>query len=493
MENYEKFMALLANSSAVKLLRARHAPLILGFLFREFKAKQRLTIPNAELVAKLADYLEGLGFTDTEEFTDEQQYPNHTTRASKLIDDWCNEQNRYLSKYQDDSATSVHELTPGTEKAFQWVESLERKEFIGTESRFLDIFAKLRELIENSSGDPKKRIAELEEKKEQIEAQIREIQRTGKAEIFSDTQIKERFFEINRLGRELISDFKEVEQNFREITRKIYDQQTRRDISKGAILGYTLDATDALKDSDQGKSFDAFWRFLLSDSRQEELNRLVNTTFEILENRNVTKPDSFLRYIKSYLHSAGQKVVISNHKMVERLSRILGEKFFRERQKTLELISQIIKSAAVCQNTPPDDKDFIWVEEFPVVQSPMERPLGRESQDATFSRQPGMVGSSQTGEVNFDDLFDEFEIDREKLNGNITALLEKQDQVTLAELIEKFPITRGIAEIVAYLSIASASMNHMIDSNALVKIEWTEKDSVKAVRMPRVIYTKQAR
>jgi hypothetical protein len=31
MENYEKFMALLANSSGVKLLRARHAPLILVF------------------------------------------------------------------------------------------------------------------------------------------------------------------------------------------------------------------------------------------------------------------------------------------------------------------------------------------------------------------------------------------------------------------------------------------------------------------------------
>jgi hypothetical protein len=67
MENYENFMALLANSSAVKVLRARHAPLILGFLFSEFKAKQRLTVPNAELVTKLSDYLEDLRFTDKEE------------------------------------------------------------------------------------------------------------------------------------------------------------------------------------------------------------------------------------------------------------------------------------------------------------------------------------------------------------------------------------------------------------------------------------------
>ncbi len=490
MENYEKYMALLANSSGVKLLRARHAPLILGFLFREFKAKQRLTVPNFELVSKLADYLEDLRFTNKEEFTDEEYFPTYISRAVKYIDEWCNEQNRYLTKFQDDSATSVHELTPGTEKAFQWVESLEKKEFIGTESRFLDIFAKLKELIENSSADPQKRIAELEGKKTQIEAQIREIQKTGKAEIFSDTQIKERFFEINRLGRELISDFKEVEQNFREITRKIYDQQTRRDISKGAILGYTLDATDALKESDQGKSFDAFWRFLLSDSKQEELNRLVNKTFEILDNRNVLKSDSFLRYIKSYLHSAGQKVVVSNHRMVERLSRILGEKFFRERQKTLELISEIIKLAASRVDNPPDDKSFVGMEEGPLVQLPMERPLGREPQTATFLRQPNFVGSRQTGEVNFEDLFDEFEIDREKLDSNIKIVLENQDQATLEEIIQNFPITRGIAEIVAYLSIASASMKHIIDSNVLVHIQWIEKDAEKVIRMPRVIYTK---
>jgi hypothetical protein len=249
-------------------------------------------------------------------------------------------------------------------------------------------------------------------------------------------------------------------------------------------------ATDALKESDQGKSFDAFWRFLLSDSRQEELNRLVNMTFSILDNRSVPKPDSFLRYIKSYLHSAGQKVVVSNHRMVERLSRILGEKFFRERRKTLELISEIIKLAASRVDNPPDDKSFVGMEEGPMVQLPMERPIGREPQSATFSRQPNQVGSRQTGEVNFNDLFDEFEIDREKLNGNIRAVLEKQDQVTLGELIENYPITRGIAEIVAYLSIASASMKHIIDSNAFVKIQWTEKDAVKTVRMPRVIYTK---
>jgi hypothetical protein len=345
-------------------------------------------------------------------------------------------------------------------------------------------------LIEKSSGDPGKRIEELEEKKSRIEAEIREIQRTGRAEIFSDTQIKERFFEINRLGRELISDFKEVEQNFREITRGIYERQTQKDMSKGAILGYTLDATDALKESDQGKSFDAFWRFLLSDTRQDELNRLVGETFELLEKREIQKRDPFLRSIKSYLHGAGQKVVASNHRMVERLSRILGEKFFRERRKTLELISEILKMAAARQENPPGEKEFIRIEEGPSVQLPMERPVGGPSRAAAFWKQPESLGSEEIGNADFEELFDEFEIDREILQANIQAALEEQEQVTLEEIVEKYPVTRGIAEIVAYLSIASASLKHLVDGDASVEIVWMEPDTVKALRMPRVIYTR---
>jgi seryl-tRNA synthetase len=124
------------------------------------------------------------------------------------------------------------------------LESLQKREFVGTESRFKDIFRRLQELIDNTSDDPKRKIQELEAKRQELKEEIAHIKKTGKTDTYNDTQIKERFFEISKTARELTSDFKEVEQNFKDITLNIYKKQTQRDLHKGDILGYALDATE---------------------------------------------------------------------------------------------------------------------------------------------------------------------------------------------------------------------------------------------------------
>ena len=481
--NYEKITALLATSATIKLLRAKNAPLILSFLQREFKATNRLVIANYELVNKLADYLEALHYLD-----EDDPYENMLQRAKQYIDDWCNEENRYLRKFPDETGESVHELTSDTEKAFQWIESLDKKEFIGTESRFLDIFAKLRELIEHSSADPEKRIAVLEKKKKEIEDQIGQIKTSGQVDSYSDTQIKERFYEINKLGRELISDFKEVEENFKEITRNIYQKQTRQDLTKGAILGYTLDATDELRQSDQGKSFQAFWLFLMADNKQDELSTLIGNIFKLLEDRRIPQPDPFLSRIKFYLHAAGQKVVTSNHRLTEKLSRILAEKYQRERQKTMELIGDIRRLALQRIDNPPHQEPFIEIEGAPAIRMVMDRPLGQPPQLASFANQPDTLGGRELSRADLEKLFDQLTIDREALVQNIETLLSDHFQVTLAEIIRRYPLTKGLAELVTYVAIASKSPHHLIDDEACQQIAWTEGDIKKVVRLPRVIF-----
>ena len=481
--NYEKLTARLSNSATIKLLRAKSAPLILSFLHREFKEKHRLTISNHELVSRLSDYLEALNYLD-----EDHPYADFLERSKKHIDDWCNEYNRYLRKFPDETGISVHELTSDTEKAFQWIESLEKKEFIGTESRFLDIFAKLRELIENSSENPQTRIAALEERKREIDARIRDIQISGKAETYSDTQIRERFYGINKLGRELISDFKEVEQNFKDITRNIYEKQTQKNVTKGEILGYTLDATDELKESDQGKSFYTFWRFLIADQKQDELDTLIEQIFKILEEKEIAEPDPFMQKIRLYLHDTGQKVVNSNHRLVSKLRRILGEKSLLERRKTIELITEIKTLAIERIEDLPKQEPFTEIEGNCDISMVMDRPLGEAARTTTFTHQPMEIGNSETENADLEKLFNPFEIDREMLEQNIETSLEQQDQVTLDEIVRNIPLKNGLAEIVVYLSIASASPRHIIDDEKYVEMEWSENDVRKKIRMPQVIY-----
>jgi len=42
---------------------------------------------------------------------------------------------------------------------------------------------------------------------------------------------------------------------------------------QGVLLEEIMEERDAIADSDQGKSFRAFWDFLMSQRRQEELTR----------------------------------------------------------------------------------------------------------------------------------------------------------------------------------------------------------------------------
>ncbi len=71
------------------------------------------------------------------------------------------------------------------------------------------------------------------------------------------------------------TDFREVEHNFRILDRRVRERIALWEGAKGALLAEIMGERDAIADSDQGKSFRAFWDFLMSQSRQEELSRLA--------------------------------------------------------------------------------------------------------------------------------------------------------------------------------------------------------------------------
>ena len=68
-----------------------------------------------------------------------------------------------------------YDLTPAAEKAVDWLVSLGQRHFVGTESRLMAVFDLLRQLAEGTEVDPAARIAELEKRKAQIEADIQRI------------------------------------------------------------------------------------------------------------------------------------------------------------------------------------------------------------------------------------------------------------------------------------------------------------------------------
>ena len=56
---------------------------------------------------------------------------------------------------------------------------------------------------------------------------------------------------------------------------EIYQKHADSSLSKGDILQFTFDALQELKESNQGKSFYAFWRFLMNAALQNQWEGVI--------------------------------------------------------------------------------------------------------------------------------------------------------------------------------------------------------------------------
>lgn len=470
----------LKQSATVKLLQSPHVALILSFLHRQFKQGHRTTIPHSILSEQLDDYLERLG---------ERHPGQYSGSAQHYLRVWCDEEHRFLRRYyESDRDDPVYELTPDTERAIRWSEELQKSDFVGTESRFLRIFDLLQDIVTYSTEDLEGRLAVLETEKARLQEQMDMIRATGKIENYSQTQIRERFLEANDVARRLLADFREVEENFRLIALQVQEKQMEVGARKGSIIGHVLDADKALKESDQGRSFYAFWEFLVSPSKQEELQRLLDTTYRLPDLREYIAEGERLRRIKHGLIEGGTKIVESNRRLGEQLRRLLDEQYIAEGRRVLELTGEIKQLAVGLADELTESRAFIWLETGPGIEMPMERPLWEDSEAILFAA-PATSGANESAEAPLEALYRQFYVDPAPLRDRIATLLEERDEITLAHLVVLHPIRQGLAELLTYCAIATQDSRHHLDRSLpeIILLE-PEGSTPRQVRLPQVIF-----
>jgi hypothetical protein len=481
--DYESIRHEIEHSATLKLLRSRNAALVVSFLYQQFKTTQRVAIAQLDLETKLSDYLEHLQDID----------PNRYPRSPReYLNEWCDD--LLLRKSFGDGDDPIFTLTPAVEKAIGWLEDLQqREEFVGTESRFLQIFSLLKEIRDRSTTDIEARITQLAQDRDRIQQEIDLIRQTGTVERYNQTQLQERFLLANQVTRQLIADFKAVEQNFRGLTRTVQEAQLQQDARRGAVVSRVLDADQELKESDQGRSFYAFWNFLMSTQKREELKSLIQNVYTLPELRILTQEYGLLRRIERSLIDAGQYIVQSNHRLAEKLRQMLDERNRMENRRVAELITDVQRLAlqVAAADQLPTVRDFWLLEGDPAVNLVMARPLHplEESEPPTFS-----LDFSDLPDVTLDEelaeLYEQFYVDEEVLAQRIARSLEHTPKVALTELIQLYPVTQGLPEIVAYVAIASQSDRHAVNTSTIDSIMVNSLESTQPLRLslPQVIF-----
>ncbi len=334
--------------------------------------------------------------------------------------------------------------------------------------------------------DPKIKIRELEAQKEKIEREIEQITTRGILP-HDPVQVKERFFQAEETARRLLADFRQIEYNFRALDRETRELIATSDKDRGDLLDEIFQDQDIIRDSDQGRSFQAFWELLMSPDRQQELQELLSRVYALEEIADL-EPDVFLARIKYFLLEAGEKVYLTGNQLVEQLRRFLDDQAWLENRRIMDIIREIEKTAVEVKSEPPRDK-FAGLDTVkPMLDLPMDRSLFTPPRQTRLSE---AILEEGAADINADSLFSQVYVDEEQLAANIRKALQTSSQISLQRLLEIYPLEKGLAELVAYLNIGARDEKGMIDERRTETVLVTSADgTVRNIRLPQVIYVR---
>jgi hypothetical protein len=488
--DYRTLESLRQNHPAWRLLASPHAPLIASFLQHSFVASNKRLMSQADLVESLEDVL-----FDLRDQLGESAFPKS---AIDYLNDWAAPEKGWLRRFYGQNSDEVQfDLTPSTEKAIAWIESLSQRNFVGTESRLLTLFELLRQLSIGSNTDPEVRLRELKLRRVEIDAEISAISK-GELTVLDDTALKDRFMLFNQQARELLSDFREVDFNFRKLDRSVRERIAKWDGSKGELLEAILGERDAIADSDQGNSFQAFWDFLMSSKRQDEFTEMLQQVLD-LPAITALNPDKRTRRIHYDWLEAGEQTQRTIALLSQQLRRFLDDQAWLENRRIMDILHGIetktldLRAELFSSST---EKAFTHIDATSAsISLPMERPLYNPPIKTIIENIQLEAGDE---DLDSSVLYSQIVIDKAGIAQHLRHSLQNSSQVSLSDLCNMRPLRQGLAELVAYLEMAGEGgqpqrFNIVVDESIEDIIRWKDELApnefvTREARLPRIIY-----
>jgi len=474
---YDELEAMRRHHPAWRLLQAQHAPLVLSFLGAVFVQENVRSIAAGDLAARLDDELYHLN--------DRLGAGTFPRRAEAYLDDWAAADAGWLRKYYPTGSAVAHfDATSDLEKAYAWVTSLRARSFVGTESRLATVFDLLEQMALGAERDPQVRLADLEQRRHELDLQI-ERARAGQIDVLDATGLRDRYQQFTSTAQALLSDFREVEDNFRTLDRGLRERVATWAGSKGELLDDVLGSRSSIAESDQGRSFHAFYDFLLSQSRQEQFVELLNRVHAMPELGPV---DARMAHVHFDWLEAGERTQATVRLLSEQLRRFLDDQVWLENRRVVELLRGIEAKALLLRDHGAPALMVAMDATSPSITLPMERPLYTAPDKAPIDS--GGVERDE-GEVDTSLLFEQVYVDPAPLSLAVRQALQSRDQISLSDLIEHRPLELGLAELVTYLSLDDPGFEVVFDEAHRRSVSWIDLDGQhRRATVPSVTFSR---
>ena len=472
-------------SPALRLMRGRLGSFVVGFFFKTFKKWGSSEASEEELIATLSEHIEQV--RELEDFDAPKRLPQD------YLEEWCDEDHRYMTKtYDEDREEYVFRLTRHSEKALSWLQdllSMQQRGYATTESRFNRILIEMESLSQGVNADPESRIKDLSRKRDEIEEEIQRIRETGEAPIFGEDVIRDQVYDLSDLVEHFLSDFRAIEEFFKDHAREISKLYAQGDASKGDIVEHVLDADEELRCCDQGKSYFGFRSMMTNPTLARQFRNLAEQTSDIARRRGLDPNKTFLSLSERLLGEAG-----SAHGAYGRISRklrqVVGDHAGGGGRQVRETLSQIRKSAYLLRDEPPVDWEFeidIRPQFFGLMESDYWEP---KSVEAFAPITPADSGDNDWINEILNSVGEP--LDLNKFRERVDLALEEAEKVSLTEMVDKYPLERGVVDVVCYRVVAGEDSRHDILDDEIIKIDLNRPSQPRFVEVEQLIFQKDS-
>jgi hypothetical protein len=189
---------------------------------------------------------------------------------------------------------------------------------------------------------------------------------------------------------------------------------------------------------------------------------------------------------------AGEHTQRTVAQLSQQLRRFLDDQAWLVNRRIMDILHGIEAKALALRETPPPDEVMKIADTAADIELPMERPLYTPAIKPLIADIELELGDA---EVDAAALYSQVVINKAQLARHIRQALQDRSQITLHELCEMQPLQQGLAELVAYLQLASDAFKSVVDEEVAETIVWRRqgqdgREYAKQARLPRVIFVR---
>jgi hypothetical protein len=475
-KRYRLFAALWDTNQSTTLLKHRHAPYSLGFFMYLSDIYGRSPVSRQLMIEELRELFRSI--------RDDQPDIEMVMDPIAVLASFSSEDKGWLNAFYPKNRDEIHyTLSSGLENALAFAREISSRPFYGTESRLQLYLGGIDDLYTAMEVDPQQLIEVYKQQRRELMDRIHEVEREG-VRAADPRKIREQYLTLVSLSRHLESDVYGVVGAFEELNRKTRMEINHALADRSEALEKILSQHNVIQNSDQGKSFMAFFRLLMNSERLDDIRMKIDSihshpAIASLDNNELDGFENRLRVASLQAQRRFQDIAVS-------LGQYLEEHRGQDVKHFYQMLNEISSIGMRLKSCPPQNLTM----QLPEKRIPVNLNFGRPLYEVKVPVDFIPVALRTDISVDISQVIDTNYLQVELIREQIDKLLLEHTQVSLSSVVARHPIHEGLSELLAFYGLAK-EYSAVISKNSKVPITWTDADGSSRVALcPQIIFTR---